>query len=146
MLHKTPVTARLSAGLALLTSRTSNSGTFSGRVKDGLEQTSPFSSQTSVPEVDQRLLTPFLALEVRAGYGFSPLVSADVGLGLMLFLPPRVARTGATTFSDDDSRATQVYAADSAESGPSGTMSLPREDVAATFLALAPMLGVRLSL
>jgi hypothetical protein len=143
MLHKTPVTARLSAGLAFLTSRSSNSGTFAGRTRDGSE---PFISRTSVPEVDQSLLTPFLSLDLRAGYRFSPLISADFGVALMVFLPPRVGRTGATSFSGDGARATQLNPNDSEGNAlPSSNLTLPREDVADTFLAVAPAFGVRVA-
>jgi hypothetical protein len=143
--EKIPVTSRLSAGLAWLSSRTSNSGTYAGSAPDGSGQTTPFAVPASIPELDETLATPFLSAEIRVGYRFLPHILADLGLGLSVFFPPPVPRTGATSFSNDGTRVTQLPSSGIPEGVNPGTLTLPKENVAGTFLAFAPTLGARLT-
>jgi hypothetical protein len=129
-LKRTPFTVRGAFGVAWLTSDSSNDGSF--RFDTGVDDAS---GRMSVAERQTRLLTPFVSTELRLGYRFSTRLVADLGLRLLLFLPPERLRGGANTFSSSTNRAGTIG---------SDVLSLPRETVAGPFLALAPTAGVRL--
>jgi hypothetical protein len=141
---KTPFTARVGVGLAALTATTSNVGTFTGQIPSPTAETpnarQPYTSSVSVEEVQRHLLTPFVSTEARWGYRFSKRISADLGLALLLFMPPDQKRAGNNTFSGEQSRA--IPLPEQGDVDP-GVLSLPIESVARAFLAISPTVGLR---
>jgi hypothetical protein len=133
---RTPMTARASVGLALLNSSTTNSGTFSG----GSGGDGPLTSPLAIAEVERRLLTPFGSTELRMGYRFTKQISGDLGVALMIFFPPNASRAGANSFSTDADRISPVPPNAATHSD---VLTLPREEIAGTFLALAPSVTAR---
>ncbi|HYP90726.1 MAG TPA: PEGA domain-containing protein [Polyangiaceae bacterium] len=131
-----PFTARLSAGAALLHAQTSSSGSFASEPIAGqsLERV------VNVPEQAHWLLTPFIASELRLGYQLSARVSADVGLGLWLFLPKSSQRRGTDQTFGERAMALPKSPDDAATPG---VLSLPGEKVAGAFLALSPAIGLK---
>ncbi|MET0793468.1 MAG: PEGA domain-containing protein [Polyangiaceae bacterium] len=136
-LNKTPFTARATAGLAFLSSDTSNSGNFSGQSSTAGTPRS-VSGAISIPEASQRLLTPFCATELRFGYRFSKLVSADLGGSVLLFFPPNEPRAGTTNATDGRTRGTLLTT-----EGYNGLLKLPQETIARSFIAFSPSIAVR---
>ena len=150
MLDKTPLTARASIGLASLDSRTENSGTFSGQISnpDLLTEKQTVTSQLAGnAEATQHLLTPFGSTELRIGYRFSKVFSADIGAALMIFFPPSAPRAGTNNLSGSESRAVLLIPPGSKWSTGNSVippvLQLPKEDVAGTFIALSPSIAVR---
>jgi hypothetical protein len=149
LLEKTPVTARLGLGLAVLTSATSNNATFTGELTNPEQpaETQTYTSRVSIQEMERRLLVPFASTEIRFGYRVSKRFSVDLGVGLWLLLPPREPRVGANNLSDDRNRATLLDPgaavwADGRRIAP-GVIELPDEAIAGPFLAVSPTLGAR---
>lgn len=139
---RTPLTARIGMGVAVLTSSTSNGGTFAGSVTNpDTGQASTASRAVSIPEAQQHLVTPFGSTELRFGYRFSKLVSADIGVALLVLVPPDAPRAGTSNLGGDAHRATLLD-----PSGVPGVMRLPDERVAGPFLAIAPSIAVRADL
>ena len=150
MLEKFPITARVGLGLASLTSHTENSGTFSGQISNPAlpsETQSVASQLADNGEVSQHLLTPFGSTELRIGYRFSKVFSADVGAALMVFFPPSVPRAGTNGLGGPQSRAATLISPGSTWSTGNpvipGVLQLPDEDVAGAFIALAPSIAIR---
>lgn len=149
LLERTPITARAGFGLAALRARTSNSGTFRGVLTS--PQTSgesqSYASRVNIEEVERSLLTPFASTEIRFGYRMSKRFSVDLGLGLLLLLPPREPRAGANNLSGPGERSTLLDAPGTTWSNGreiiAGQLVLPEESVAGPFLALSPSLGLR---
>jgi hypothetical protein len=147
MFEKVPVTGRVAFGLAWLSSKTSNEGTYAGEVANPNDEseTLPVVARASAAETSERLLAPFASAEVRVGYRISKNFSADFGLGLMLLWPPSKVRAGATNLSDervaplDDPDDTWRDGKDVRDV----LLELPREDVAGAIVAFSPQLGAR---
>ena len=152
MLERFPMTARVSLGLASLSSRTQNAGTFSGTATnpDVSSQKQVVTSHLAAnAEENQKLLTPFGSTELRVGYRFSRVVSADIGAALMIFFPPNVARSGSNDLGGSQNRAAVLVPPGG--SWPTGNpvipgvLQLPHEEVAGTFIALSPSVAIRAS-
>jgi hypothetical protein len=150
LLERTPLTARLGAGLALLRSATAGSGVFQGKLVNPLnpDEKIDYGGRVDVDELERLLVTPFVATELRFGYRLTRRWAIDLGLAATLFLPAQLARSGATTYSTDDTRVAELPATDQVWSdGTSvkpGNLSLPHERVAGAFVALSPTIGARL--
>jgi hypothetical protein len=148
-LEKTPVTARAGFGVAFLISDTQNSGTFAGELSNPRDPsvTEPHVAPLSIEEAAELLVTPFATTELRLGYRFTDRVSADFGVGLFLFFPPEKYRVGTNTTSNGTDRTKPLpNPSKSWENGlpmEAGSLTLPRETIAGTFLAFAPSLALR---
>jgi hypothetical protein len=150
MFDKTPFTARASIGLASLDSRTKNSGTFSGEVSNPdvrTEKQTVTSQLAGNAEATQHLLTPFGSTELRVGYRFSKVFSADIGAALMIFFPPSTPRAGINNLSNSQSRAALLIPPGSNWSTGNpvtpGVLQLPKEEIASAFIALSPSIALR---
>lgn len=125
-----PVTARLALGGALLSAQGESSGTVYGVV----EGQGNVTGQLSFDEASHRLLSPFIASELRVGHYISKRLSVDLGVALALFVPPRVAREGRRAPTNGpDARSIDV-------------LVLPDELVSRPFLTLLPSLAGRFDL
>jgi hypothetical protein len=131
---KWPFTARLTAGVALLHTDTSSSGTFVSHLAAG----SNLTRSIDIPEQSTWLLTPFIESELRLGYRISQRISVDVGVGLSLFFPVARERRGV-----DEAFGTRATALPQSGVVKPGVVSLPNENVAGAFLALSPGAGLR---
>ena len=147
MLEKTPLTARLGAGIARLNSSTKNSGTFSGEITNATSgERQDLTLPLNIAEAARVLYVPFASTELRVGYRFSRVFSVDIGAALSVFFPPRVARGGTDTTGSADVRGTLLHTpATWADGKPvvPGRLTLPRETVAGPFLTLAPTVAVQ---
>jgi hypothetical protein len=124
--ERTPLTLRLSAGVAWLNAELSNHGTFASRSQG-------ISGPLSIDEPDQLLVTPFAATELRFGYRFTRHLSADLGASLMLLAPAsaeRHARSGLLDIASLPRR-------------QAGVLTLPDEPVARPFLLVSPSIAAR---
>jgi hypothetical protein len=134
-----PVTTRLGAGLAVLRSKTGNSGTF-GAIVSGQDE--PLVRQVSIPELGAWLLTPLLSSEVRTGYRLTEDLSVDLGLALLILVPRSRERQG-----EDDrfgrGRTQGLFDDPAGDPVKPGVLTLPEEQTARAFLALAPTVGFK---
>lgn len=125
LLRRTPLTARLSAGVSSLTAETTNGGTFEGTF-DG----DPASGRLQISEPSQTFLAPFLGTELRFGYLVSRGFSVDVGIALTLILPSARLRADRKNVLDGFSTST-------------GLLYLADEVIAGPFLAASPSVAAR---
>ena len=147
MLKKTPLTARVGAGVARLASETTNSGTFSGSVvNEQLNERQLISAPLGIAEAAHVLYVPFASSELRFGYQFNRVFSADFGAALTVYFPPSVARGGTDTAGSDQIRgailATTASWSDGKQVAP-GRVTLPLEKVAGPFVTLSPSVAVQ---
>jgi hypothetical protein len=147
MLRKTPLTARIGGGVARLHSDTRNSGTYSGEiVNHDLDERQTLSMPVSIGEASRSFFVPFASTELRFGYQFSRVFSADIGAALTIFFPPEVPRGGTDTAGSDQIRGTVLPSTSTWSDGSPvvpGRMTLPRETIAGPFIALAPTIAVQ---
>ncbi len=127
-----PITARASAGLAFLTARSTARGTFAGRLPNSMtNRVEQFQESVSIPEETGNLLTPFVSSELRVGYRLTNSLSADLGMALQLFLPPKTVVS------------TQKTIGDSTTGFHERLLTLSDERLARAFIAFAPSVAVR---
>jgi hypothetical protein len=125
--ERIPLTVRFSVGAARLAAELSSAGTFKG--------TEPaVTGRLDVDEGSQQLFTPFASTELRLGYRFTRHVSADLGLALMLLVPPDAQRTSRSALLEIPERRDV------------GVITIADEAVARTFLAASPSIGARFEL
>jgi hypothetical protein len=124
--ERTPLTLRLSTGVAWLDAELSNEGSFTSEAQK-------ISGPLSIDEPDRLLVTPFAATELRFGYRFTRHLSADLGASLMLLAPASAAR-------EDRSG---LLAIASLPRRQAGVLTLPDEPVARPFLLVTPSIAAR---
>jgi len=133
-----PVSGRVGAGLAVLHTSSSSSGTF-------ISEPGASARRVTIEEQAAWLVTPFISSELRVGYTVSKRLSVDAGLGLRLFVPARTPRRDTDpTFGGADDRAVALPD-QPGDVRKAGVLTLPRERIAGAFLALAPTISLRLA-
>jgi PEGA domain-containing protein len=133
---KYPLTARLAFGAAGLGSRSAVDATF---------HSSGIARSISIAERGELMLVPFAESEVRVGYRLSERWTLDVGLGLLLFFPPKRVRSAADS-PDGVDRPRQAGLAPDASLGALGRITLAEEVLTRSFSVLSPTLGIRYEL
>jgi hypothetical protein len=142
----TPLTFRVAVGVARLRSATENDGTFQGAAQaNPTDPVSTFDLPLSIPERAESLWAPFVRPEIRFGYRFSSVFSIDAGLGVLVLVPAEKLRTASSGYGGELRGAAMVDPVPTNEGGTvvPGTVRLPRETVAGTFVAAVPTLGLR---
>lgn len=127
--RRTPFSARLGAGLAWLNTTSENGGNFRGT---GLA----LAGTLSVDEPKQELLAPWVSTELRYGYRFGRYLDLDLGVSLLLFVPPQTIR--ANRWGPLDGSAEAIRKA-------GGVVALPDEPIVRAFLAVSPSLAARIT-
>jgi PEGA domain len=124
---KLVLVSRAALGLAALTTETAGAGRFTS--------VAGATTRVGIAEDSLQLVTFLASTELSLGYKVTPKLSAGVGLGLTLFLPPSRLRSAVDdTFGGPSQRAVAL---------PAGTVRLPEERVAGAFLALIPGVSAR---
>jgi hypothetical protein len=134
--HRYPVVTRLAVGVLGLASRTTNDATFRAA---GVER------RVSVAERGELLAVPFAESELRVGYRLSERWVVDVGLGLLVLVPPKKWRSDADSPAGVD-RPREIGLRDEEDGRRLGGITLPREVLARPFAVLSPTLGLRCEL
>jgi PEGA domain len=132
-----PLTGRIGAGIAVLHTDASSSGTLTS-------EPVVMTRGVTLEEQSAWLVTPFISSELRLGYAVSKRVSIDVGLGLRLFVPARKPRRDTSpAFGEPDERAVALRD-EPGDATKAGVVTLPGERIAGAFLAVTPALALRL--
>jgi hypothetical protein len=152
-LEKTPLTFRVWAGVARMSARFENRGSFSGTVVVGPSatpiETASSTQETSVPEKSAQLWMPLFGPEVRFGYRLSKRLAVDAGVLLLFAFPGDTPRTGLTDVSSGDGDrkvAMRDVTLPSGNVGRGGLMTLPRENGFGTMMMVVPSLALRFDL
>ncbi|HEY3237003.1 MAG TPA: PEGA domain-containing protein, partial [Polyangiaceae bacterium] len=166
LLDKTPLTFRVSAGVARLRAVFKNGGTFSGDVRNPCDpminpttcdpnETTTVTQTFSIAEEPANIWVPFVAPEARFGIRLAKKISVDFGVALFVMLAPSAVRTGKPTgdaFTNinksEGQRAFQLNDVPGAFQNPPsdarpGIVNLPKEDGFGTFFGIMPTLGGR---
>ncbi len=146
VLEKTPLTFRVSVGVARLRSNTENRGDFRGTFQaSASDPVETFDLSLSIPERAESLWAPLIGPEVRFGYRFSRALSVDAGFLALILFPAEKLRTASSGYGGDlrgDAIAEPVPTLEGGTVVP-GTVRLPRETVAGTIVAGVPSVGLR---
>jgi hypothetical protein len=149
-LEKTPLTLRMWVGVARLTAKTGNEGTFTGDVSgtaaSGVTETATVSQRVSIPEQNATLWAPFLGPEVRFGYRISKAFSVDVGVAGWLMFASQADRVGTSALGATRRAVVLDPVPRGFPSGAAvvpGVMQLPQEKAAGTTFVVLPTVGAR---
>ena len=122
--RSSPLTARLAGGASLLFADARSTAT----VRDGRGQGDK-TGHLAIQEPTRRLLTPFIASELRWGRSVARWLTVDFGVTLMMFVPPAVDRAGRRMPTEGEA------------SRDLGIVTLPDAPYSRPFLALVPSVG-----